>query len=62
MDPIELRTVAEVAEQLRMTPWQVTKMCREGKLRATKPGKSWLIPTDAVADLLDAHRNDRAAS
>ena len=58
----DLLTVPEVADTLRTGPWQITKMCRKGTLRATKPGKQWLIPRSAVDELLAAHSNEQAAS
>jgi excisionase family DNA binding protein len=36
-------TAAEVADILRMTPMGVVRLCRMGKLRATKPVRAWLI-------------------
>lgn len=50
-------TADEVAERLRLTPWQVTRLCRTGKIAATRPGRAWLITEDAVAELLDRHSN-----
>jgi excisionase family DNA binding protein len=41
-------TANEVAPILRMGRYQVIKLCREGKLRATKPGKTWLILREDV--------------
>ena len=57
-----LLTVAEVADIMRIGPWQVATWCREGKLRASKPGKAWLITPDAVEEFLAAHSNEAAAS
>ena len=57
-------TAAEAATILRVTTWQAVKLCRDGELPATKPGKSWLIdPTDLRA-YMDRHSNmaERRAS
>jgi excisionase family DNA binding protein len=53
-----LLTAAEAAEVLRITPIQAVKLCRRGELRATKPGKSWLIDAEDLDAYLDAHSND----
>lgn len=55
-------TVAEVADILRCTIWSVLDMCRKGRIRASKPGRAWLIPRDAVDELLAEHSNEAAAS
>lgn len=53
----QLLTAQEVAERLRCKPFAVLKLCRSGKLRATKPGKSWLITEDAVEEYLQSGLN-----
>lgn len=52
-----LLTAAEVAERLRTTPSVIVRDCRDGKIRATKPNRSWLITEEALADYLAAHEN-----
>jgi len=52
-----LLTAAEVAAKLRVTPWFVTERCRSGAIRASKPGKSWLISWADVEAYLDQHSN-----
>jgi hypothetical protein len=42
---------------LRATPWFVTAECRAGTLRASKPGKSWLISRPDLQAYLDRHAN-----
>lgn len=37
-------TVAEAADILRKTPKYVWALCKEGKIPATKPAGTWLIP------------------
>lgn len=39
-------TVAEAADILRLTPKHVWLMCKDGKIPATKPAGTWLIPVD----------------
>lgn len=61
-EPPQHLTADEVAGILRTTPYNVLVLIRKQKLRATKPGKSWLIPLDAVYDYLDSGSNQKAAS
>lgn len=43
-------TAAEAAAILKVTPFEVTRLCRERVIPAHKPGKSWLIfETDLLA-------------
>jgi excisionase family DNA binding protein len=52
-----LLTVAEVADILRTKPHNVASMCRRKRIRATKPFGTWLIPADAVTELLEKRSN-----
>jgi excisionase family DNA binding protein len=58
-DP-RLLTVAEVADMLRTKPHNVANMCRRKRIRATKPLGTWLIPADAVTELLEKGANHRS--
>lgn len=63
MDPAtqpRLMTAREVAKRLRVTPWAVTEACRRGNLRATRPGKFWLISEEDFQAYLERHRNQPA--
>ena len=43
-------TCVEAADVLRVKPWEVSRLCKAGKLRAVQPGKKWLIdPADLQA-------------
>lgn len=53
----DLMTAAEVALKLRVRPWFVTERCRSGAIRATKPGKTWLISAADFAAYLERHAN-----
>lgn len=53
----DLMTPAEAAEKLRVKPWFITQRCRSGEIRATKPGKSWLIKRDDLDAYIEAHYN-----
>lgn len=48
-------TAPEVADLLRCGTWQVLQLCRSGALRASKPGKSWLIDPADLKSYLEAH-------
>lgn len=50
-------TVPEVAERLRVSPWSVKRMIHSGVLRASKPGKQWLIDERDLDADLDATAN-----
>lgn len=52
-------TVGEAAEVLRLSPITVMKRCRAGAIPATKPLGIWLIPADALTELLEARSNAR---
>jgi excisionase family DNA binding protein len=45
-------TSEQAAERLFVTTYTVRKYVREGKLRASKPGKHFLIEEESVSDLL----------
>ena len=51
-------TADEVAEQLRTTPITVVRLCRDGKLPATKPAGKWLIKQTDLDAHIAARRND----
>jgi excisionase family DNA binding protein len=47
---------------LHVGAYQVLKLCREGKLRATKPGKTWLILPEDVEAYIAGGYNDSASA
>lgn len=53
-------TADEVAAYLRTSAWSVVKLCREGKLRAAKPGRAWLITHADFEAYLEEHSNQKA--
>lgn len=57
-DGPDFLTAPEAAEKLRVGVWQVVALCRSGELRATKPGKKWLIEPADLTAYIDAGRND----
>lgn len=54
-------TAAEVAKRLRTEPITVVRLCREGKLPATKPAGRWLINEGDLNAHIEASRNGSAA-
>lgn len=60
--PAKFLTAPEVAEILRVGTWQVVNLCRDGKIPATKPGKSWLIAESDLNAYLEKHSNQRASA
>lgn len=57
--PNRYLTAAEAAEVLRVGPWAVIKLCRDGALPATKPGKAWLIESTDLDAYLAGHSNQQ---
>ena len=55
-------TATEVAIRLRTTPIAILEACRDGRLRATKPGRSWLITEEAVEEYLAASSNTQSVA
>jgi excisionase family DNA binding protein len=51
-------TAPEVAEILRIGTYQAIVLCRSGAIRASKPGKSWLVDPADLRAYLKAHAND----
>lgn len=51
-------TANEVAPLLRIRGIEVVRLCREGKLRATRPGKTWLILPEDVEAYIASGYND----
>ena len=47
-----LLKVSEVAELLRISDESVYRLCRRGKLNATRIGGQWRIPRESVDQLL----------
>lgn len=41
-------TAAEVAARLGIGPDLVARYCQQGRLRAEKPGRDWLIEPDSI--------------
>lgn len=43
-------TTEEAAAMLRSTPQAVTKWCRQGKIKAIRAGRKWLMTRAAVLE------------
>lgn len=57
-----LLTPTEVADDLRIKPWTVLRLIRNGDLRAYKFGQSWRIEAADFEAFKKASCNQRAAS
>ena len=55
-------TVAEAADIIRRTPASVRDLCIEGKIPATKPAGTWLIPIEPFHAWVQAGANSAMAS
>lgn len=59
MDQAEFLTTAEVAKTMRVTPTCVAAWIRDGRLRASRFGRRWLISrSDAEAILRGGYTED----
>jgi len=54
-------TVAEVADTLRLTAWQVRTLCVSGAIRATKPAGKWLVAETDLANYIEGGYRQPAA-
>ena len=55
----EIMNVHEVAKVLNCSAKTVSKLCREGKLKAMKIGKGWSIPQISLEDFILFQTNYR---
>lgn len=59
---LKFYTADEAAAILRLTPWEITKRCRSGEIKASKPGKSWRIAETDLVAYVEAHSNQQASA
>ena len=52
-------TVPEIATRLRCSEWFAVRLCRSGRIEATKPAGKWLA-TPAAVDAYEATTNNQA--
>ncbi len=57
----QLFTVTEAAQRMHCAEWTVLNRIRSGALRASKPGRRWVIEESAIADYLTATSNQAPA-
>lgn len=53
-------TAAEVADILRVSPFEVARYCQAGVIKAKKPGKKWLIAPADLQAYIDGGSEDVA--
>ncbi len=56
-----LLDINSVAYKLRLTPQQVRNLCREGKLKAERVGRSWVVEASVVEEYYDSNSCGLAA-
>jgi len=61
-EPLKFYTVIEAAKILRVTEWEMRLRCQDGRIKASKPGKSWLIAESDLLAYVEAHSNQRATA
>lgn len=55
-EPIQrMLTPQEASKKMHLHPQTVMDWCREGKIRATKLGRKWLIPKEEVVRQIHAY-------
>lgn len=54
---VPLLLVVEVAEILRTTPRSVERLIKNNKLKASRPGRAWLVHPDDLQRFLDNTTN-----
>lgn len=58
IDPKEPRfTTAQVAERLHVSARTIKEKCAAGIIKASKPGRDWLIPESAIGEYLTRRAN-----
>lgn len=55
-------TIVEAADILRLTYRSVWQLCKDGKIPATKPAGTWLIPIDAFDEWVAAGSNSAVSA
>lgn len=58
-DGITFYTLQETAEILRLTEHTIYLWCRSGKLKASKPGRKWLIPASEIQKIINGTKNQK---
>lgn len=56
---MELYTVEEVAEKLRLSVGYVRGLCRDGKMKSVKIGHVYRISEQDMVDYIDSLRNSQ---
>jgi excisionase family DNA binding protein len=49
-------TTEEVAGVLRVSPWHVSRLCRDKKIGFSHPGRRYLIPVESLEEYLKIRR------
>lgn len=46
-------TPSEVGDRLGLSEWSVRRLIRSGQLRATRVGRRWVVPVEAVTEFVN---------
>jgi excisionase family DNA binding protein len=49
-------TTDEAGEILHITPWHVSRLCRDGVIGCSHPGRRYLIPVESLEEYLKIRR------
>ncbi|HUM44231.1 MAG TPA: helix-turn-helix domain-containing protein [Fervidobacterium sp.] len=57
MDEMTYLTVQEVAKKLRISPWTVRNLIKDGKITAFRVGAQWRVPVKEIEDIEKRNSN-----
>lgn len=60
-DPLDLLTIKEVSEKLKLSPLAVRRILAKGDLRAFKVGKEWRLRRQDLLDWMESNSNQKPA-
>jgi excisionase family DNA binding protein len=52
----EYLTTREASEILKITAWHVQRLCRDGVIGSSHPGRKYLIPVESLEEYLKIRR------
>ena len=61
IDGIQYLTAREAGDVLDYAPDYISRLCREGRLRGRRSGKSWIVEADSLVPFLKRHEAKKDA-
>ncbi|MBL8158400.1 hypothetical protein JNK62_02625 [bacterium] len=61
IDGVHYLTAREAGDVLGYAPDYVSRLCREGKLRGRRSGKTWIVEADSLVPFIKAHEAKKEA-